>query len=79
VFALVVFLCGGLLATTEPTAAAAAAASEAARFFLIATRLPMALQMVLCNRKFGSGKDHVLTKDSEPAFKKLAKLLIETH
>ena len=73
VFALVVFLCDGLLATTKPSAAGA---SEVARFFQIAIQLPMELQMVLCNRMFGSGKDYVLTRHSEPAFKKLARLLI---
>ena len=42
------------------------------RFFAIAVKLPMDLQMVLCNRIFGSGKDIVLTKSSEPGFRKLA-------
>ena len=76
VLALVVFLCDDLLATAKPSTTDASAASGAARFFQIAVQLPMELQMVLCNRKFGSGKDHVLTKHSEPAFKKLAGMLV---
>jgi len=70
-FALVVFLCDGLLTVgaESPTH------QKAARFFKIAKRLPMELQMIMCNCVFGSGKDHVLTKHSEPAFKKLGKLL----
>jgi hypothetical protein len=46
---------------------------QARRFFAIAVALPMDLQMVLCNKVFDSPKDLVLTKHSEPAFKKLAK------
>jgi len=44
------------------------------RFFKIAERLPMELQMILCCRAVGSSKDIILTKDSEPAFKKLARI-----
>lgn len=43
------------------------------RFFKIAMRLPMELQMMLCNILFDYGKDVILTKDSEPAFRSLAK------
>ena len=31
--------------------------------------------MMLCNRVFDAGKDTVLTKHSEPAFKKLGRML----
>jgi len=42
------------------------------RFWSLAMKLPMELQMLLCNRVFESGRDLVLTKHSEPAFRKLA-------
>jgi len=71
-FALVVFLCDGLL---KVAAESSTSSQEAARFFLIARELPLELQMVLCNRVFGAGKDMVLTKHSEPAFKRLGKFL----
>jgi len=69
-FALVVFLCDDLLVVN-----ASSTNKKATRFFQIAHRLPMELQMMLCNRVFGAGKDTVLTKHSEPAFKKLGRML----
>ena len=77
-FALVIFLCDELVQVrAEPSVGS----SPFARFFQIALCLPMELQMALCNRVFGAGKDHVLTKHSEPAFKKLGKSLAisESH
>ena len=77
-FALTVFLCDNLLQyrpvlmDVPPTAAAAAAVW----FFTIARRLPMELQMILCHRVVGSPKDRVLSKDSEAAFKGLARILL---
>jgi len=68
VFAMVVFVSDGLLqinATTTP----------AARFFTIARRFPLELQMVLCYRVLGSCKEIIPGKDSELAFKELAKRL----
>jgi len=65
-FALLVFLCDGLLTLKPET-------SDAARFFQAARRLPLELQMVLCNRMFGSRKDIVLIRNSEPAFKRVAR------
>ena len=53
-FALVVFVSDGLLQVTQgnqPTS------TLAARFFTIATQLPLDLQMVLCHRVVGSGKE----------------------
>jgi len=76
-FALVVFLCDDLL-TVRAESSPSSNSKEAARFFPIARCLPMELQMVLCSRLFGSGKDIVLTKHSEPAFKKLGRLLART-
>jgi len=49
------------------------------RFFAIAGRLPMDLQMVLCNITFKSPKDLVLTKFSEPEFKRLSHLAFWRH
>ena len=84
-FALVVFICDELLqikpaaAFTSATPAlehAAAAASRAVRFFTIAYKLPIELQMVLCHRAVGSMKQNILSKDSEHTFKSLAVHLV---
>ena len=66
VFALAVFVSDGLLQIKDTTP------SPAARFFSIATQLPLELQMVLCHRVVGSGKEIIQGKDSEAAFKSLA-------
>ena len=68
-FALVVFVSDGLLQINDTTP------SPAARFFFIATQLPLELQMVLCFRQVGSGKEIIPGKDSEVAFKELARKL----
>ena len=69
-FASIVFLCEALLqlkpALTDPPPPAAL------RFFVIASKLPMELQMILCHRVVGSMKQNILHKDSEVAFKSLA-------
>ena len=49
--------------------------APAARFFTIARQLPLELQMVLCYRVVGSAKEIIPGKDSEVAFKSLAKSL----
>ena len=67
-FAQVVFLCDEYV-----RAKAESGDNDAARFFTIASKLPMELQMVLCNRLFGLARDVVLLKFSEPAFKFYAK------
>jgi len=71
-FALVVFVSDGLLqmkgSTTTP--------SPSARFFNIAKRLPLELQMVLCRRVVRSSKEIIPGKDSEVAFKELARRLV---
>jgi len=68
-FALVVFVSDGLLQIKATTP------SPAARFFNIARRLPLELQMVLCFRLVGSDKEIIHSKDSEVAFKELARRL----
>jgi len=49
--------------------------SPAARFISIAAQLPLELQMVLCLRQMGSDKEIIPGKESEVAFKELAKRL----
>ena len=73
VFALTVFLCDDLLQLKPASRPAAAAAT---RFFAIASRLPMELQMILCHHAVGSMKQNILHKDSEAAFKSLARTLL---
>ena len=67
-FALVVFVSDGLLQIKDTTTA-----TPAARFFSIARCLPLELQMVLCYRMVGSAKEITSGKDSEAAFKLVAK------
>jgi len=78
IFALIVFLCDNLLqlkrAPTDTTTTTTSA--TALQFFAIASKLPMELQMILCHRAVGSVKQNILHKDSEPAFKSLAKILL---
>ena len=81
VFALIIFLCDGLLQlkpASEPavTLNQAVATAGATRFFVIVKRLPMELQMILCHRVMGSARQNILRKDSEAAFKSLAAFLL---
>ena len=75
VFALTVFLCDDLL-QLNPALVTTTAATDAARFFTIASKLPIELQMVLCRRAVGSMMQNILRKDSEAAFKSLARILL---
>ena len=77
VFALTVFLCGGLLQLRPAPLASITfnlVEAEAHRFFAIAKRLSVELQMILCHGVVGSGMDCILSKDSEAAFKNRAKI-----
>ena len=67
-FALVVFVSDGLLQIKDTTIT-----TPAARYFSIAPQLPLELQMILCHRQVGSAKEIIPGKDSEAAFKELAK------
>ena len=78
VFALTVFHCDDLL-QLKLASSPAATAAVAARFFTIAKELPMELQMVLCHRGVGSTKQNILQKDSEAAFKSLARILLDSQ
>ena len=82
-FALTLFLCDDLLqpkpplatptlSTHDSTATISTTTNAATRFFAIASKLPMELQMVLYHRAVGSLRQHILHKDSEAAFKALA-------
>ena len=68
-FALVVFVSDGLLQIKNLVDST----PPAARFLRISTQLPLELQMVLCYRVLGSAKEIISGKDSEVAFKRLAK------
>ena len=68
-FAMVVFVSDGLLQINDT------APSLAARFFKIAAQLPLELQMVLCFRQIGSAKEMISGRESEVAFKELARKL----
>jgi len=67
-FALVVFHSDSFVVVNEKTAH-----SCTKRFFRIASRLPLDLQMVLCNLIFGSPKDIIPLRDSEPGFQLLTR------
>ena len=67
-FALVVFHSDSFVVINERTAH-----SYTRRFFRITSQLPLDLQMVLCNRIFGSPRDIILSRDSEPGFQLLAR------
>jgi len=71
-FAVTVFLCDDIL---QLKTAAIANPPAANRFFDIACKLPMDLQTILCHRVVGSMKQNILQKDSEAAFKCLARNL----
>ena len=75
IFALAVFLCDDLLQLRRPALSSQAAT---VRFFAIAKKLPMELQMLLSRRVVGSAKDNILSKDAEAAFKDLAGLLLRS-
>ena len=67
-FALVVFFSDGFLELPKSPLN-----GETRRFFAICSRLPLELQMVISNRVFGSGKDAILSRDSEAGFKWVAR------
>jgi len=69
-FAMVVFVSDGILQINDTKTT-----TPAARFFKIARRLPLELQMMLCFRLLGSAKEIIPGKYSEAAFKELAKKL----
>jgi len=73
-YALIIFWCDGLLAFSgrRPTISLGRQDIRVRRFFGMSKRLPIDLQMLLCHRIYGSPAQNVLTRDSEPAFRRLA-------
>ena len=69
VFALVVFVSDGFL---EVGAGKEAHYLGTTKFFGIARKLPVELQMLLCRRVVGLTKELISSKDRETAFKTLA-------
>ena len=67
-FALVVFHSDSFAVINESLAH-----PDTERFFKITSQLPLDLQMVLCNQIFGSPRDIILSRDSEPGFQLLTR------
>ena len=80
-FAMVIFLCDGLLDITSPVVSTGHMSREnkARKYFSIQVRFPMEIQSIIANRSQESSKDRIRTKDSEPAFKSLAQRLQDAH
>jgi len=76
VFALIVFLCDGVL---QLKPALISSRPPGLRFFAIACKLPIELQMVLCHRVFESMKQSIVRNNSEIAFQSLARILRASH
>jgi len=84
-YALIIFLCDGLL-KIKTEGHSEQDGGDTLRFYCIAERLPIELQMALCNRVQETMKDedpehngkplgnNIKLKDSEPAFQHLAQL-----
>lgn len=70
-FAIVVFLCDGLVEIGNSQEN-----PEAARFLKIACQLPLELQMTLCHRVVRSRRNLISARNSELAFKALAKTFV---
>jgi hypothetical protein len=69
-YASIVFLCDGLLEIKKREWN-----GPEARFFRIARKLPLEIQMILCQRLVGSMFENIPFKFRESEFKELAKLL----
>ena len=69
--ALAVFVSDGLLAVSNENKTA-----SAAKFFYIASQLPLELQMILCYRTVRSTSENIPGQESERAFRHLAKTLL---
>ena len=71
-YATVIFHCDGLLRIREECPAAGWFFQS--RFFSVVSRLPMDLQMAMCNRFYGVSADIIPAALSEPAFRHLARV-----
>lgn len=76
IFALVIYVTDGYMMIPKyPVEDADSWRSKTKRFLEVAMRLPLDLQMVLCNRAIGLGHSIVKRVHSEKGFKKFAELL----
>jgi len=76
IFALIVFVCDGLLQLKLALTSSHPEADAATRFFAMARRLPMELQMILSHLVIGSTKQNILHEESEAAFQTLVRILL---
>lgn len=73
-FSIVVFLSDDLLVLRPESSARSEPERTARRFFAMATRLPIEVQMTLCHRAFQSTRSIILSSESALAFGALAKV-----
>jgi len=78
-FALVVFTCDGLLQVPESQLEKTPRSERATRFFRILQRLPLELQVLICNRSVGSKKDNIPQANREVAFRRLTQEIMSTE
>lgn len=71
-FCVVVFISDSLLKIRPGSKQGSDIERNTSRFLSMAASLPLEVQMVLCNRMFGSSRDIISSRDSEPVFRKLA-------
>jgi len=74
-YALIVFTCDGLLTFKVPENAVPSLALQSLkdrRFLMMASGLPMELQMLLCHRALYSLAHNIPARESDPAFMRLA-------
>jgi len=74
-FALVIFVCDGLMQTRKTDETQNQQLYSFIRFFKITEQLPIELQMLLCHRVFGSTASIIASSRSESAFRRLARSL----
>jgi len=75
VFCIVVFCCDGLLQQVPAERRALPELARWSQFLNIAMRLPMELQMILCNRLFGFVSELIPLASTEEGFKSVAQTL----
>ena len=78
-FCIVVFYCDGLLARVPAERCKLPELARWSRFLDIAIKLPMELQMVLCNRLGGFVADLIPLSSTEEGFKFVAQTFCPRH
>ena len=76
VFSLAVLLSDGFIEVGQPGKVSLPSRLQAARFFKMVRKLPIELQMVMCNPVVESGKDIILIKNSEESFRRWAGVFV---